>query len=48
LKPFARAAGERIVRISEERRRRKEVILAEHRKKRRDERDVARQTQQTP
>jgi hypothetical protein len=48
LKPFARAAGERIVRISEERRRRKDVILAEHRKKRRDERDVARQTQQTP
>ncbi|NOT26961.1 MAG: hypothetical protein HOP16_12750 [Acidobacteria bacterium] len=48
LQPFARAAAERIRRISEERRRKKEVILAEHRKKRREERDLARQTQETP
>ena len=48
LRPFARAAAVRIVRISQERRKKKEAILAEHRKKRREERDLARQTQQTP
>jgi len=48
LKPFADAAGERILRISDERRRRKEVILAEHRRKRRADREAARHTQHMP
>ena len=48
LKPFADAAGKRILRISDERRQRKELILAEHRRKRRTEREPARKTQQIP
>jgi hypothetical protein len=48
LKPFADAAGARIVRISDERRRQKELVLVEHRRKRRAERELAGQTQHTP
>ena len=47
LKPFADAAGARIVRVSDERRRQKELVLVEHRRKRRAERELVRQTRHT-